>query len=187
MLFKKNFHQQTYNRDEEGVYKIQVAINKYEDIYSDWDPSPFKKRDIEEDFIEYILDSAIDIPMREKFIIVFRVKEDIRNEKKEKQMIKALNNHFIYLLRKSERAYFMEQKESFRYFITGIILAVLAYSNIFSNVSIWTKVFEEGIIIGTWVFFWEAFYNLFIDSRSIKQDQKLLKRFLKTEYVFESI
>ncbi len=187
MILKKNYHQQTYNRDEDGVYKILVAINKYEDIYSDWDPSPFKKRDIEEDFIEYILDSALDIPMNEKFVIVFRVKESIRDEKKEAQLVKALNNHFNYSLKKSQRAYFMEQKESLRYFIIGIILAVLAYSEIFSNVSIWTKVFEEGIIIGTWVFFWEAFYNLFIDSRSIKQEQKLLKRFLKIEYVFESV
>ncbi len=186
MFFRKNYHHYAYQKDEEGVFKILVSLDKYEDIYSDWDPSPFKRRDIEEGFIEYILDSALDIPPKEKFNIIFLMNDEKRDEKKEQQLIKALNNHFTYSLRKSERTYFEEQKESLRYLIIGIIFAVLAYSDIFESVAMWTKIFEEGIIIGTWVFFWEAFYNLFIECRSIRHEQKLFKRFLKTEYVFKN-
>ncbi len=186
MFFKKNFHHQTYQKDEDGIFKILVALRKYEDIYSDWDPSPFKKRDIEEDFIEYIWDSAIDIPVHDDFRIVFMIDENLRDEKKENQLLRALHNHFMYSLRKSQRAYFMEQKESFRFLVMGIILALFAYSDLFHGVDIWNKIFEEGIVIGTWVFFWEAFYNLFIEGRSIKEEQKIIKRFLDTEYSFQN-
>ncbi len=187
MIFKRNFHKLTYNRDADGTFKIPVALRKYEDIYSDWDPSPFKRRDIEEDFLEYIWDSALDIPLREKILVVFRVKSELRDDKKEEQVLKAIENHFNYAYKKSKRAYFEEQKESLIYFVIGIILGILVYSDIFYAVNIWTKVLEEGVMIGTWVFFWEAFYNLFIQSRSLKYEQKMIKRFLKTDFIFESI
>ncbi|WP_067141631.1 hypothetical protein [Oceanivirga salmonicida] len=187
MLFKKNFHYNTYQRDENGVFKILVAVNKYEDIYSDWDPSPFRRRDIEGDFIEYIWDSAIDIPLNENIKIIFLIKGYLRNDKKEMQLLKAVNNYFKYLLHKSERQYFEEKKKSFKYFIIGIVLALIAYSGVFKEVALWVKIFEEGIIIGSWVFFWEAFYNIFMESAKLREDQKIIKRFLKTEYIFESM
>ncbi len=186
MFWRKNYHQQTYQRNKDGAFKILVALHKYEDVYSDWDPSPFKRRDIEEDFIEYIWDSALDIPINEDMVIVFLVEESLRDDKKEQHLIKALNNHFVYSLNKVERRYFEEKKKSLRYLIIGIVFAFFAYSNIFVGVDLWTKIFEEGIIIGTWVFFWEAFYDLFIECRSFRQEIKLIKKFLKTDCVFRN-
>ncbi len=187
MFFKKNYHQHTYQKDENGAFKILATIRKYEDIYSDWDPSPFKRRDIEEDFIEYIWDSALDIPFHEKMVIVFLVKKELRDDQKEQQLLKALNNHFNYSLRKTEKVYFKEKNKSLIYLIIGIVFAILTYSGIFGGVALWTKVFEEGILIGTWVFFWEAFYNYFIECQNIRQELKLMKKFLKTEYLFQNI
>ncbi len=184
-MFRKNYHLQTYNRDENGAFQIRVALDKYEDIYDDWDPAPFRRRDIEENFIEYIWESALDIPIREKIIVLFLMNAEVRNAKKEEQLTRALNNHFTYLLRKSERAYLMEQAESLRYFILGIILVVLAYSDFFGSVNLWVKIFEEGVTVGAWVLLWEAFSNLFIECRSIRQEQKIIKRFLQTRYIFK--
>ncbi len=184
MLFNKAYHKLTYQKDADGKYRIPVRLKKYEDIYSDWDPSPFKRRDIEEDFIEYIWDSALDIPLKEDFVVVFLVNEELRDNKKESQLLKALNNHFNYSLSKLQRVYFEEKKKSLRYLVIGIIFAIVAYSNFFEGVGIWNKVFEEGIIIGTWVFFWEAFYDYFIECQSTRQELKLIKKFLKTEYLF---
>ncbi len=185
MLHKITYHQQTYQKNEDGAYMILVKLRRYGDIYSDWDPSPFKRRDIEEDFIEYIWDSALDIPFKEDMVVVFLIKEEMRDEKKENQLSKAIINHFTYLLHKTERAYFREKKKSITYLVTGIIFAILAYSGLFSGVDIWTKVFEEGIIIGTWVFFWEAFYDYFIECQGVRQEIKFIKKFLRTKIIFE--
>ncbi|PID83004.1 MAG: hypothetical protein CSB15_00310 [Clostridiales bacterium] len=186
MFFEKNYHHKNYQKDDDGAFKILVALRKYEDIYSDWDPSPFKRRDIEEDFVEYIMDSSIDIPLKEKIRVVFLLEENQRSEIKETQVLKALNNHFTYLLKKTERHYFEEQKKALKYFLISITFAILAYSNVLGGVAMWEKIFEEGIVIGTWVFCWEAFYNLFIECDSIRKKIKFLKRFLDTEYIFKN-
>ncbi len=186
MLFKRTYHKDTYKTDGEGAFKIPVALNKYEDIYCDFDPSPFRKRDIEEDFVEYIRESSLDIPFKEKISVVFLMDEKIRDEKKENQVIKALEYYYTYLLRKTKRAYIDEKKESITYLIIGIILGFIVYSGVFEDVSIWTKVFEEGVMVGTWVFFWEAFYNFFIESRSLKEEIKLNKRLLETDFIFKN-
>ncbi len=107
---KQNYHKQVYQKNKDGAFKILVSLDKYEDIYSDWDPAPFRKRDIEDDFVEYIWDSAIDIPLKEDIKIVFLMDEKVRNEPKETQLVKALNNHFTYSLHKSERLYFNEMR-----------------------------------------------------------------------------
>ena len=60
------------SENEKSYFKQinEVLINKddyfpkYEDIYNEWDPTPFKKRDIEEEFIKYVIDSSTDIPMK---------------------------------------------------------------------------------------------------------------------------
>ncbi len=186
LLFKRKYHKAAYQKCDDGAYKILVALNKYEDIYSDWDPSPFKKRDIEEDFVDYIWDSALDIPLYERIKVVFLIKNELRNSKKESQVLNALNTHFRYCLSKLERKYFDEKKKSLHYLLIGIVLAILAYSDIFTGVDLWMKVFSEGIVIGTWVFFWEAFYNLFMECANLREEIKFTKRFLETEYCFES-
>ncbi len=186
MFFKKSYHHNTYNRDDDGAFKILVGLNKYEDVYSDWDPSPFRRRDIEEDFIDFIWDSALDIPFDENMKIVFLIKENLRDEKKEMQLLKALKNHFKYSLNKIERQYFNEKKKSIKYFIIGIFLAVLVYSNVFNGGEMWKKIFEEGIVIGSWVFFWEAFYNIFMECQSIRHEIKLINKFLNTDFIFEN-
>ncbi len=186
MFLKKNYYKQTYTKNDKDAFEILVALNKYENIYSDWDPSPFRRRDIESDFLEFIWDCSIDIPLHEKISIVFLMEEHLRDKKKEAQLLKALSNYFVYMLDKVERKYFEEKKKSLRYLVIGIILAIFVYKNVLGGVEIWTKIFSEGVTIGTWVFFWEAFYNIFIECQTIRQEIKLIKRFIKADYIFKN-
>lgn len=186
MFLKKNYYKHTYKKNSENEFEILVALNKYEDIYSDWDPTPFRRRDIESDFIDFIWDSAFDIPLYEKIRIVLLIKTDLRNTQKEEQVLKALGNYFKYMLAKAEREYFTEQKKSLCYLVIGILLAFIVYNDLFGKVEIWTKVFAEGVMIGTWVFFWEAFYNFFIECQTVRKEIKMIKRFIKARYAFEN-
>ncbi len=47
-----------YERDKAtGAYIISVAIDKYTDIFNEWDPAPFRKRDIDQD-LRYFLEDC---------------------------------------------------------------------------------------------------------------------------------
>ena len=46
---KKSTLDRLYSYDKKNnAYKIEISLDKYEDIYNEWDPTPFKKRDIED-------------------------------------------------------------------------------------------------------------------------------------------
>lgn len=64
------YYQEAYRYDgDEKAYVIEVSLDSYDDIYDEWDPSPFKKRDIEDEFDDFIRDSSSDIPIKFKLII----------------------------------------------------------------------------------------------------------------------
>ena len=56
---KRGFFQKLYKFDKKSkTYLIEVSLDDYDDVFDDWDPSPFKKRDIEDEFSDFILDSS---------------------------------------------------------------------------------------------------------------------------------
>ena len=82
---KKSTLDRLYSYDKRNnAYKIEISLDKYEDIYNEWDPTPFKKRDIEEEFIKYVIDSSVDIPMRYNLDLELYLPESMYDEKKEK-------------------------------------------------------------------------------------------------------
>jgi hypothetical protein len=60
-------------------YMIEIALDRYEDIFNEWDPAPFKRREIDADLELYLEGSAEEIPSRypiELFFMVPRGKRD---------------------------------------------------------------------------------------------------------------
>ena len=79
-----------YKFDEEkNVYMIEVSLDDYDDVYDEWDPAPFKKRFIEEDFDEFIMSSSMDIPLKFKLNIVLYIPLAMKDENKEKSVESA--------------------------------------------------------------------------------------------------
>ncbi|MCK8060068.1 MULTISPECIES: hypothetical protein [unclassified Fusibacter] len=182
------YHKKAYKQDHEtGAFLISVFLDTYEDVFDDWDPTPFKKRDIEDEFLDFLWDSAEDIPLKEDLLIVFRIDEKLRDEKKEAQIVHALKNHFEYMLSKSKRAFRKEQNESLLYFMLGISFFLVAYLNLIESTNLVGKILEDGLFVGAWVFMWESFSNLFIESKNLIYEQRLIKRFTHTPVAYKGI
>ena len=59
------FFRDYYRVDKDtGSYMIEIALNQYTDIFSVWDPVPFKKRAINPDLEFYLVSSAEEIPIK---------------------------------------------------------------------------------------------------------------------------
>lgn len=46
------------------------------------------------------------------------------------------------------------------------------------------RIMEDGLFVGGWVFMWETFSNLFIESREFNEERHIIKRFMKAEVRF---
>ncbi|MBL7006753.1 MAG: hypothetical protein ISR78_06725, partial [Spirochaetia bacterium] len=56
---------------ETQAYIIKVSIKQYTHIFNDLDPAPLKRRDLNQDLLNYLDDCSFDIPLGYKVNIQF--------------------------------------------------------------------------------------------------------------------
>lgn len=176
---------ENYHRDPDtNAYIIQIWLDSYDDVFDDWDPSPFKLRDIEDEFLDFIWDSVEDIPKRDKIVFEFGIPSAQRNVLKEHTLISALKHQFDYMLTRNERKRRHEQLEAIKYFLLGIFFFIVAYMGPFKSETLLITILEDGLFVGGWVFMWETFSNVFIESRELNEERSIIKRFMQAEVRF---
>ncbi|MBM7615691.1 hypothetical protein [Alkaliphilus hydrothermalis] len=182
---KRRYFEYLYKFEEESKkYLIEVSLDDYNDVYDDWDPSPFKKRDIEDEFNDFVLNSTEDIPLNLKIAIVLYLPTQIKDTKKEIALISAYQNYYEYGLARLEKEITNLHKKIASYFILSILFLSIGYFFGGADSNVLLKVFHEGILIGGWVFLWEFFTSIFILRRELQEKFKLFKRLYESEIRF---
>ena len=185
---KRKFFQRLYKFDKESkTYLIEVSLDDYDDVYDDWDPSPFKKRDIEDEFSDFILDSSVDIPMDYEITLVLYLPKCKKDDRKEPILVSAFCNYYEYAIYRHKRANTSLNKKTIFYLSFSLLLLSIGYFFSWETESVMFNVVHEGIFVGGWVFLWEFFTNIFITKRELYKQCKLYKRLLLSEIRFEYI
>lgn len=82
---------------------IEIALDSYADIFNEWDPAPFKRRDLDPDLQLYLVESSSEIPRKYAIELCFRLPVGKRDQSMETES----QNGLKYSLR-SQR-YFLNQ------------------------------------------------------------------------------
>ena len=184
-LAKKSIPLNSYRKDQEtGRVIIQISLDKYDDVFDDWDSSPFKMRDIEDEFLDFIWDSIEDIPSHMDVIFEFSIPQALQNEQKEKVLISALNHQFDYMLRKIKRQRIKDLKETLRYFSIGVFFFIVFYTVFDEASSFISQIIKDGLFVGGWLFIWETFSNIFIKSYKLSEERQIIQRFKRAQIKF---
>lgn len=183
---KKSTLDRLYSYDKRNnAYKIEISLDKYEDIYNEWDPTPFKKRDIEEEFIKYVIDSSLDIPMRYNLDLELYLPENMYDEKKEKNAKAAMKSYFNYLLDRNKRTLTNSIARCLRSTFIGIILLCFYFfSSVDDGSNGLAKVLVEGVSILGWVALWDVGEELLLNLISNYNKRRNLKRISKAKVEF---
>ncbi|BBE31705.1 hypothetical protein OSSY52_18460 [Tepiditoga spiralis] len=174
---KKKYFQRLYKYDDENNnYIIEVSLNNYEEVYDDWDPSPFKKRDIEEEFNYFIMNSSKDIPLKYGLTIVLYLPESKKDDKKEKTLKTAYLNFYNYINERIKDKLLKLYRKIFYSFFFSIFLLIMSMFILKDVNNMFFKLVREGFSIGGWVFLWEAFTDFFWTRNDIISEYKIYKR-----------
>lgn len=185
---KKTTLDRLYSYDKKNnAYKIEISLDKYEDIYNEWDPTPFKKRDIEEEFIQYVIDSSIDIPMKYNLDLDLYLPENMKDDKKEKNAKAAIKSYFNYLLDRNKRTLATSVARCLRSAFIGIILLTVYYGSLRDSSNDLARVFIEGISILGWVALWDVGEELLLNIVKTWNKRRNLKRIsnAKVEFIYK--
>jgi hypothetical protein len=183
---KVNKYETLYRKNNAtGRVIIDIALEDYLEFFHEWDNSAFRKRDIHPELAEFLDLCSEDIPLRKKLEIVFSLNTDEISAEKEEQIRISYKNYYNSLKRlvnrKAERFF----KVSAILLLTSIVL-LSAYTLLreVTNHSIISDVLLESLLIGGWVFTWEAVHLLFLDIIEPFRRRREIKRFLEAEITF---
>ncbi len=186
MIRRDNFFNEVYSIDKaNNAYMIEVALDHYTDIFSEWDPAPFKRRELDPDLQLYLESGADEIPSKYLIEVCFVLPTGSRDEAMENDVRTGLRNSLdlkIYLIRKEVK---LINTRTFRYVISG--LGTLLVAKLISGpaeFNIVTSVLTEGLFIGGWVFLWEAVSLFFFSNRDLYSRYHTYKRLRGSQVIF---
>ncbi|MCL4432396.1 MAG: hypothetical protein M1300_08750, partial [Epsilonproteobacteria bacterium] len=160
---KKNIVER-YERSENGEIIINISAHKIEDLYNDFDrKSHFLKKDLNQDLVEYIIDSVSEID-NESFLIEFSL-EQKSNDEAISRVRNSVKNFFLYMKELELKNMKYMIRTSIILLFTGLVIAgmsVLMNESALAKNSIIGGVIAEGLTVAAWISLWESLATFLI-------------------------
>jgi hypothetical protein len=110
---------------EKQLYRLGLWLDTYDDIFSDFDPRPYLKRQISDDFIYEIKKRIRETP-KGFFEIAFYLEKEKRNPKIESIIKKRIREYFERELKIITEKNIKKQERWAKYFLFGVIVLVIS-------------------------------------------------------------
>ena len=168
-----------------GAFLVEVALDRYRDVFNDWDPAPFKRRDLDPDLLTYLNDSSLEIPLRYKLTLTFTVPADVADIEKERLVSDGIRNYFAFEARQMRRRLKQLYRTTAAYLICAVVLLIATtYANRIENANLVLELLQQGITIGAWVLGWECMSRFLFDHRRVRTELRHIRRFEKAPLSF---
>ena len=161
-LRKNDMLSKLYERNQEtGNYIIEVALDRYGEVFNDWDHASFRKRDMNPELAFFLEDCIQEIPAWHNIDLFFYLPKEAQIPEREKLITELLRNYYNFYItfenRQLQRAY----KRLISYVVTAFLLLtgnilMGRQDNLFLNT------LAQGLLVGGWVFLWEPISFLFM-------------------------
>ncbi len=178
MSQKRKVLNSVYERDKTSrAYIIKIKIDRYKDLFNDMDPSPFRNRDLDADFLSFVDNASLDIPLKYPVALQILVPEEIRDVERESRVIAGMRVYYNLLLNSVNRRIAGNLRNFVFYILVslGLLFTAFYLGSTLPKNFLW-KTFNEGFYIGGWVFLWEALVLLSFKTRELQEESRRLKR-----------
>jgi hypothetical protein len=169
-------------------YMIEIALDQYEDIFNEWDPAPFKRREIDADLELYLEGSVEEIPSRYPIELCFTLPQGQRNPALEEETRKGIRRFFGFKIHFLSLELRRVTLRILNYLFFGFLL--LWVGNTYpgdDSTQDWAILLAEGIIIGGWVLLWEAVSLFSFTSLEMYQRHRVYSRLLQAPVFFKEL
>jgi len=169
------------------INSVDIALDCYDDIFSDFDSSPYSRRTLSIDFIKEI-ERRYNAAKEGEIRFVFSLPKKMRNTKDEAVIKERLLKYFDNQIKECEKEARQEQKFSFVLIGGGIVF--IALSNLIglyeSGNSFLLKTLHEITLIPGWVGEFLGVEKLLSSATKLKEKEKFYKKLRDASYIFVS-
>ncbi|WP_338441918.1 hypothetical protein VZG28_01825 [Synechococcus elongatus IITB4] len=181
--------QQAYSQNlDNGRYVIEIALDQYSDVFNEWDPAPFKRRDLDPYLQQYLEESSDEIPLRYPLEICFQLPQGLRDRRLEMTVGDGFHNCLTF------RLYLLNQEQQrlnryvFLFVLAGFSLigsATLFRDRLGETILVSTLL--EGVVVSGWVFLWEAVSLIIFKKREIHHRYRSYQRLQQAPIIFAEL
>ena len=170
------------------IKEISIAIDTWDDMFSDFDPRPLEIRALSEDFIAE-LKKRYRETRKGDFLVSIYAPVALKDEKAAKAVIQRFKTHFKHRSLQRQRELSRIRLRGIIFVLLGIvslgILTFITYSKAFSDIAIDLL----GIILMPlgWFGIWEGFSKIVDTSPAFIQDELLFNKLSRATYRFNYI
>ena len=124
---KSDYLQKIYEQNPiNGNYVIQVGIDKYTDIFNDWDNAPFRKRDMDPDLAIFLENCFEEIPEKHGVDICFYLPKEGKDVKREESLIAGIKTYYSFYLHQAIKALKKNYHKIFKYVLAALGLLAMS-------------------------------------------------------------
>lgn len=170
------------------AYVLELSLEDYSEIFNGWDASPLRRKEIEPELMDYFVQAATEIPIRERIEICFYVLSEQKDHDKENKSIAAIKNNFRIQLLFTNRSL----RDIYRRFATYIFVSIILLSGAYIlpgaiELSLVYKIMVEGMFIAGWWMLWEGCSLFFFNGHDIRLRKRYFERYLKSDIYFRDV
>jgi len=176
------------NKKIKELQEVAIAIDTWDDVFSDFDPRPLSERTLSEDFI---------IELRQRYretskgdvVVTICAPGFLEDKKSERTVAKRLKRHFLHraLLRKKEINRI--RARGLVFVLCGIcfltFLTLTAYYQLFNELVI--NILSIVVMPLGWFGIWEGFSKIVDITPAYLQEEFFYKKLSKAQYRFKYV
>lgn len=166
------------------INSIQIALDGYDDIFSDFDPSPFNQRILSDDFLKEMQKRYIET-RKGDFEVRFSLPSDHRDPKVEALIKKRLKDHFSNQLKEIDAGVDKQRRNGAIRLAIGFSLLSL---DLFSTISVpdmfLFKFIGVMIVPAGWFLMYSGLEYLFDYPQKFSDQRRFMRKFHEAIYLF---
>jgi hypothetical protein len=172
-------------RSVNGKHLIEVRVRSAQQLFDARDPAPFRARDLDDDFAEYIITSTEEIPHKIPVKVAIYVTEPQSTDLDKDSILEAIHSHLSYQIE-------LKQLQLSKIFKTGQLFLMIGLASLIicltganalekfvSNDAV--RILKEGLIIFGWVSMWRPFELILFDWYPVFDRIRILRKVLESE------
>jgi hypothetical protein len=171
-------------KDVGGKKLIEIRVKTAAQLFDARDPSPFRERDLDDNFVEYVVSSAKEFSHKTPLQIKIHINEPQRPELNEAAIIEAYKAHADYAVHLAEQrlSEFIRRGQFALLIGLAVLFICVAASQYLTEISKVraVRVIAEGLTIIGWVSLWRPIELLLYDWWPVYAQLRLLRKLAAT-------
>jgi hypothetical protein len=172
-------------RQAEGKRWIEVRIKSPQQLFDARDPAPFLIRDLDDDFVEYILSSAREIPFAAPVKIVIYVGDPEGVDLNKEAVREAIRSYLSYQieLQRGALRQFARRAQFFLVMGVAFLAACLFVAQKIGNPTSFVplSILREGVVILGWVSVWKPIELILFDWYPLYEKLRLYRKLMQAD------